>query len=203
MQATSAQSQRRDVVRNRLALLTAARAVFEEEGLGAPLESVAAAAGLSRASLARHFRSRADLVAALWEADVLEIEQVSASVQGVPDGFLRVFDTVVGWQVDRRGVRPTTVQLEQGELLNLVERLTVAVASTLPFARRSGCARAGLDVDDVMLAIAMCADVITDLGDRRTRVARWVAARRIVVPGMVDPKWIADHPMVLSHPTER
>jgi AcrR family transcriptional regulator len=202
MRATTPPIPRKDAVRNRSALLAAARAVFEQEGLGAPLENVAATAGLSRASLARHFRSREDLVAALWEADVLEVEAVSQAAQAAPDGFLRLFDVVVGWQVDRRAVRPTTGQLERGDLHDLVQRLTAAVASTLPSAHRAGCARPGLQVDDVMLAIAMCADVITDSGDRPTRAARWISARRLIVPGLVEPQWIADHPQALEHPTE-
>ena len=202
MSSTAAPTHRKDAARNRSALLAAATAVFEKDGMGAPLESVAAAAGLSRASLARHFRSREDLVAALWEADVLEIEELSAAVAGAPDGLLRVFDAVVGRQVDRRAVRPTMSQIEQGKLVDLVARLAAAIGRTLPSARRAGCARTDLQVDDVMLAIAMCADVITEPGDRSARAARWIAARRLVVPGIVQPGWIADHPQTLDDPIQ-
>ena len=86
--------------------------------------------------------------------------------------------------------------------LSLVERLAASLSSTLPSARRAGCARASLQVDDVMFAIAMCADVITEPGDRAGGAERWVAARRLVVPGMVHPQWIVDHPQTLDHPTE-
>lgn len=59
---------RRDVVRNRQALVDAARSAFTDHGLQAPLEPIAAAAGLGNATLYRHFPTRA----ALWEAVLAE-----------------------------------------------------------------------------------------------------------------------------------
>ena len=80
---------RRDTARNREALLAAARRVFEADGIDAPLESVAAEAGLSRTSLHRHFASRAELLAAIWEADVRETEADAERFASHPDAFVR------------------------------------------------------------------------------------------------------------------
>jgi AcrR family transcriptional regulator len=55
---------RRDVTRNRQALVDAARSAFTDHGLQAPLEPIAVSAGLGNATLYRHFPTRA----ALWEA---------------------------------------------------------------------------------------------------------------------------------------
>lgn len=59
---------RKDVVRNRQALVDAARTAFRDQGLHAPLEPIASAAGLGNATLYRHFPTRA----ALWEAVLAE-----------------------------------------------------------------------------------------------------------------------------------
>lgn len=56
------------VVRNRQALVDAARTAFGEHGLQAALEPIAVAAGLGNATLYRHFPTRA----ALWQAVLTE-----------------------------------------------------------------------------------------------------------------------------------
>ncbi|MEV6924814.1 helix-turn-helix domain-containing protein [Dactylosporangium sp. NPDC051485] len=56
---------RKDAQRNRAALLDAARTVFAEEGLDAPLEGIARRAGLAIGTLYRHFPTRMDLVGAV------------------------------------------------------------------------------------------------------------------------------------------
>jgi len=55
--------QRKDALRNRTALLAAARAAFAEEGLDAALEDIARRAGVAIGTLYRHFPTRMDLVA--------------------------------------------------------------------------------------------------------------------------------------------
>src|SRR3954471_3286386 len=83
---------RSDTLRNREALISAARTVFEAEGIDAPLESVAAAAGLSRTSLHRAFSSRGELIAAIWASDVAETEADAERFAQFPDAFVRLFD---------------------------------------------------------------------------------------------------------------
>src|SRR5438067_9569918 len=59
---------RADAVRNRVALLAAARAVFQEQGLAAQMDDIAARAGLGVGTLYRHFPTKD----ALLEMLVLE-----------------------------------------------------------------------------------------------------------------------------------
>ena len=49
---------RKDVIHNRAALLDAARAVFADHGLDAPLDLIAEKAGVGRGTLYRHFADR-------------------------------------------------------------------------------------------------------------------------------------------------
>ena len=70
--AAPARAPRADALRNREAILRAARAVFESEGVLASLDGVAMRAGVGNATLYRNFPTRADLLAAAMEADLAE-----------------------------------------------------------------------------------------------------------------------------------
>src|ERR1700709_507037 len=75
---------RADAARNREAIVEAARAVFAEQGLGAPLDDIATRAGTGNATLYRRLPQRADLVAAVF-ADRMA-EHVDAVEAGLADG---------------------------------------------------------------------------------------------------------------------
>ena len=57
---------RADAERNRERILAAARDVFAERGLDAPLESIARRAGVGQATLYRRFATRQDLLVAAF-----------------------------------------------------------------------------------------------------------------------------------------
>lgn len=57
-------------------LLVAALAVFDEEGIGAPMNTVAVRSGLSAATLYRHFATRDDLIVALYDRQSAELTAV-------------------------------------------------------------------------------------------------------------------------------
>lgn len=61
---------RADARRNRDAILEAARAAFEEDGVLTPLDAVATRAGVGNATLYRNFPTRDDLLAEVMQADL-------------------------------------------------------------------------------------------------------------------------------------
>ncbi|HEY1704491.1 MAG TPA: helix-turn-helix domain-containing protein [Trebonia sp.] len=61
--AVRTRAERKDARHNRELLIAAARRVFAAEGLGAPLDRIAAEAGVGSGTLYRHFPTRAEL----WE----------------------------------------------------------------------------------------------------------------------------------------
>ncbi|PSM39047.1 TetR/AcrR family transcriptional regulator [Streptomyces dioscori] len=63
---------RADAQRNRDAILSAAREVFAEEGVLAPLDAIAVRAGVGNATLYRNFPTREDLLSAVMEASIRE-----------------------------------------------------------------------------------------------------------------------------------
>src|SRR3978361_2560967 len=74
---------RADAARNREAIVEAARAVFAEHGLDAPLDEIAKRAGTGNATLYRRFPTRGDLVAAVF-ADRMA-EHLDAVQAGLAD----------------------------------------------------------------------------------------------------------------------
>ena len=96
-----------DAERNRESLVKAAQAAFAERGLDAPLEEVAARAGVGIATLYRRFPARDDLIAASFEARVAEHARVAELALTAPDGwsgFTAYVEQVCAMQACDRGL---------------------------------------------------------------------------------------------------
>jgi AcrR family transcriptional regulator len=76
---------RADAERNRAALATAARAVFAEQGLEAPLEHIAKRAGVGIATLYRNFPSRTDLLDEVLAETVAAHREIISRALTQPD----------------------------------------------------------------------------------------------------------------------
>ena len=72
---------RSDAQRRRHALLDAAAEIFGRHGYGAPLDSIAARAGVGQGTLYRNVADRDALLAALLDRDLTELEE---ALQAVP-----------------------------------------------------------------------------------------------------------------------
>jgi len=70
--------QRRDAVRNDAAIVSAARAVFAEQGPQASMESIAARAGLGVGTIYRRFPSKGALLDAIAQLFVEEMDRAAA-----------------------------------------------------------------------------------------------------------------------------
>lgn len=98
---------RADAQRNRAALLAAAREVFAEQGVGAPLEEIASRAGVGIATLYRRFPNREQLVAAALIEKVTQYAHAAEQALTVPDpwaGFLDLVQRICALQADDRGL---------------------------------------------------------------------------------------------------
>src|SRR5262249_55977678 len=79
---------RADARRNREQLLTAARDVFVEQGVDAPLDEVARRAGVGFATLSRRFRDRNALVRAVVLNVLARVtEALERAIDEEPDAF--------------------------------------------------------------------------------------------------------------------
>ena len=69
---------RADAQRNIVAVLEAAKAVFAESGVDAPVREIAARAGVGVGTLYRHFPQRSDLVVAVFRHEIDECADTAA-----------------------------------------------------------------------------------------------------------------------------
>ncbi|MDX6248997.1 MAG: hypothetical protein QOF10_2357 [Kribbellaceae bacterium] len=76
---------RADAERNRRQLVDAARTVFAERGLDAPLDEIARRAGIGNATLYRRFPHRRDLIAAVFVDTLRRVVEASRQALADPD----------------------------------------------------------------------------------------------------------------------
>jgi AcrR family transcriptional regulator len=101
-------SLRRDAVANRLRLVDAARNVFRERGLDAPLEVIADRAGVGIATLYRRFPSRDALIEAAFHEqldDYAAAADAALADVDVSRGFARYIERICSMQAGDRGVQ--------------------------------------------------------------------------------------------------
>src|SRR3954464_8025374 len=98
---------RADAVRNREAIVEAARAVFAEQGVDAPLDDIAKRARTGNATLYRRFPTRGDLVAAVFADRMGEHVEAVERALADPDpwrGFASYVQAVGAMQARDRGI---------------------------------------------------------------------------------------------------
>jgi AcrR family transcriptional regulator len=104
----SARTLRADAERNRERILAAAREVFAERGLEAPLEVIAQRAGVGQATLYRRFPTREDLIVACFAPKLAEYAAAVEEALATPDawtGFCAFFEHVCAMQAADQGVQ--------------------------------------------------------------------------------------------------
>jgi AcrR family transcriptional regulator len=161
---------RADAERNRQRLIAAAREVFAERGLDAPMEEVARQAGVGVATLYRRFPTREALIAGAFEASMAAYADSVAEALADPDpwaGLCGHLERVCAMQAEGRGnayaltmTFPMAKRFESerrrayGGLVELIER-----------AKATGRLRADFSPEDVALLMMANAGVIGATAD--------------------------------------
>jgi len=147
---------RRDAQRNREAIVEAARQVFCDQGLEAPLEQIARQAGVGIATLYRRFPNRAALLDAVLADTVqahVEVAERALAMDDPWEGFAFYLEQSCRLQAADRGLndvmgmrfpRATTVEA-------LKTRLFELVAQVVQRAQQSGQLRADLTLEDLAM----------------------------------------------------
>ena len=152
---------RRDQQRNRQALLRAAREEFRQRGIDAPLDAIARRAGVSNATLYRHFPQRRDLVAEILIGNL----ERSAAELAVAESSPSAWDGLVGYltwhfaaQVDDPAYMSGLRAVPAGEN-EQVDRLrngtNEALRVLVERAKAEGALRADRWIEDIYLALAL------------------------------------------------
>jgi AcrR family transcriptional regulator len=157
---------RADARRNRDAIVAAARAVFSEQGLDAPIDAVAARAGVGRGTVYRRFPTREDLVDAVHHENLHRLERVAAEATAPDTAFFDLLGEAARILWEDRGfgelLRRRTVSGATGE--RATARFLAIVTEPLASARRAGHVRADLRPDDALLIVDMLGGVTLAAG---------------------------------------
>jgi AcrR family transcriptional regulator len=151
--------------------VAAARDVFSEKGLDAPLDAVASRAGVGRGTVYRHFPTREDLVEAIHDDNLDRLERVIADAADPADAFVDfITDAARVLNADRgfaELLRRHTASAAAGE--RVAARLREMVADPLARARRAGRVRGDLRPNDALLVLDMLGGAALGTGSRRER----------------------------------
>src|SRR4051794_40617397 len=149
---------RADATRNREAIVKAARAVFAEQGVDAPLDEIAKRAGTGNATLYRRFPTRGDLIAAVF-ADRMT-EHLHAVEAGLADedpwrGFASYVAAVGAMQARDRGIADlVTMDVPSApDIEALRSRAFDGLVRLVHRAHAAGVLRADFTTQDVVLLL--------------------------------------------------
>jgi AcrR family transcriptional regulator len=189
---------RADAVRNRDAIVAVARDVFAEQGLEAPLELIAARAGVGIATLYRRFPTREKLVAAALTEKVAEYAEAAEQALAVADpwsGFAGFVQRICELQASDRGLSDLlSMTLSADEQIEQLRReANDRVITLIERAKADGTLRQDFAGEDLVLLLIATAAVMHVTGaDAPAAWRRFVALaldafRRQDSPGLPEP----------------
>jgi AcrR family transcriptional regulator len=163
--APGARGLRADAARNRAAILAVARDVFAEQGLEAPLEVIAARAGVGIATLYRRFPTREKLVAAALVEKIAQYAQAAEQALEVKDpwaGFAGFVQRICELQACDRGLGDLlSMTLSAGEQVEQLRRTANDnVITLIERAKASGTLRDDFAGEDLLLLLIATAAVM-------------------------------------------
>jgi AcrR family transcriptional regulator len=157
---------------NRRAIIAAAREIFAEAGIQAPLSAVARQAGVGQGSLYRHFPDRLSLAVAVFDDNVSQLEGLAHAEDAT---LSDLFDQVTE-QAMVSSALIDLIQLERHDPRSeaLAARVLDVVAALVERDRARGRIRPTVEPEDVMLAITMLALTLSksDAEERAATAAR-------------------------------
>jgi AcrR family transcriptional regulator len=165
--------QRADAQRNTELLLTAAKDVFDEHGVDAPLDDVARRAGVGNATLYRHFPTRRELIVAVYAEEVTALcdrGQALLHDRAPREALFDWLQAFIAHVASKRALALAIPNDQGGQRSALFAGWHTAMHATaaalLTRAQRAGTVRADLEVAD-LLALAT-AIALTAADTRRT-----------------------------------
>lgn len=176
---------RRDAELNRRRLMIAAREVFRDRGLAATLDDVARHAGLGVGTAYRHFANKEELVDAVFEDMIDQVEASAREAAADPDpwhGLAYSLEKVCELQAHDRGLRE--VMLGTGKAAQrhalVARRIKPLVDPLIARAKEQGALRPDVEQLDLPMIQLMVAAVT----DRTGEPDLWRRYLRLLLDGM-------------------
>lgn len=169
---------RKAAARNRAALVAAAREVYAEYGLDAPLSAIARRAGVGQGVLYRHFPDRAAVATAILDENVSQIEQAAA----VPGADIAGVFGVLTWHQTQSAAFINVLHADGAAGRSAIPAYASALSGRVARALRAHLPddhRLAAGQDDLMIAVAMVSGAVTG-PTRELREHRALAAWRLL-----------------------
>lgn len=194
---------RADAARNRCRILEAARAIFSEQGIEAPLNEIARRADVGIATLYRRFPTRDSLLTATFAARMTAHADAVGSALAVEDpwvGFCQLVESVCAMQAADQGMRDVLTLTFPHDKRFEAQR-TRAYDGSVELIRRAqaqGSLRADFVPQDLILLLMANAGVVEAAG-----VAAASASRRFVAYLLDGFRAAGDRSTLPDPPTHR
>jgi AcrR family transcriptional regulator len=180
--APAGRALRADAARNREKVLRAAREVFAESGYGAPLDEIAARAGVGPGTVYRHFPAKEALFEAVVAARVTDLVRDARARAGAADpgeAFFGFLARLSGEAAAKRDL-PDAISVAG----SLREDVFAALDELLGRAQRAGAVRAGVRTGDL---IALLKAMFASLGGDADQTRRDVVFA-VLTDGLRPPR---------------
>lgn len=180
---------RADAVRNTEAVLEAAKAVFAEAGVDAPMRDIAARAGVGVGTIYRNYPQRSDLIIAVFRREVdasAAAADTLAAAHPPAEALRRWAAHFAGFVATKRGLSaalhsgdPAFAPLPDYFLGTLGPRVQVM----LDAAARDGGTRSDVSADDLIVALSRLTE--STPGDGSARSERMIG---LLLDGILGPR---------------
>ena len=155
-------------------LVAAARVLFTEKSTSAPLEAVAARAGVGIGTLYRHFPTRQALLEAVYVDEVEAMARSAADLAALPpwEALSEWLHQYVGFAATKRALNEALMETDPGSDVLLTCRTAILSAGTalVERAQRKGVVRKDTNFMDVVRMVGAIAMVPTEDPEQKTRL---------------------------------
>ncbi|HEX2277987.1 MAG TPA: helix-turn-helix domain-containing protein [Candidatus Tectomicrobia bacterium] len=181
---------RADALRNRVALLEAARAVFRRDGPAAQMEAIAAEAGLGVGTLYRNFPTKEALIAVLVEERLGQLRTTAEAATRTDDpwdGVARLVWELATFEAEDRGIADilagSATQPEGADAA--MTAFMGSLQAVVTRAQTRGTMRSDVSAEDVVTAVCGVGKMMAPAaagGDER-----WRRLIRVILDGLRAP----------------
>lgn len=187
-------SKRADARENRRKLLAAAETIFNKEGAHAPLQHIAAEAGVGRGTLYRHFPERRALVAALFARRIEQLIEIGMDTSDLSLAAERVLKATLDIQKSTPGLTQMVVGGGQEILTELsvhTKQLENYLSIPITFAISAGRIYPDVTASDFLACWSMF-EGVTGTYNTPEYSARVERARELLLRGILTPQALVD-----------
>lgn len=184
--ARRARCLRADAIRNRALVLAAARTVFQRDGLAAPMDDIAAQAGLGVGTLYRHFPTKEALIAVMVEerqALLLDSARAAAKATDPWEGLQALVWRLATFEAEDRAIADVLVDAQKGpEFGQLATELLTVLSALVTRAQAAGQMRNDVSAQDTLTAVCLIGKLMEAGAEDGS--GRWQRLVRVLLDGL-------------------